>query len=190
MAPFQHLQKWLTLTSQCFANFSNAISFGIFFSNIPVFASYYSIRSSTIENTFYIGLVLEIIFCIPALKLIEWRMDYSIMCASFLTMTAYWVQYTAQDNFVVGKHVSIQSCAACSSRALRRPSSCPCRDTSQNAGSRSSKDQSQSHCHSTLTSLGSASGPSLPHYTSPLLLGCSPSSSSYHSSRPFSLWYP
>lgn len=129
MAPFQHLQKWLTLTSQCFANFSNAISFGIFFSNINVFATYYSIRPSTIENTFYIGLVLEIIFCIPALKLIEWRMDYSIMCASFLTMTAYWVQYTAQDNFVVGNCVSIQFYAACSYRALRKHSFYPYRDT-------------------------------------------------------------
>ncbi len=106
MAPFQHLQKWLTLASHCFATFSNAISFGVFFSNISVFATYYSIRPATIENTFYIGLVLEIIFCIPALKLIEWRMDYSIMCASFLTMTAFWVQYTAEENFVVGKFLA------------------------------------------------------------------------------------
>ena len=70
MAPSQTIQKWLTLTGHCFANFANGIGFGLYFSNLNVFSVYYDITTSTITNTFYIGLIFEIIFCIPALKLI------------------------------------------------------------------------------------------------------------------------
>lgn len=102
MAPSQTIQKWLTLTGHCFANFANGIGFGLYFSNLNAFSVYYDITTSTITNTFYIGLIFEIIFCIPALKLIEWRLDYSIMCSAFLTMAGYWMSFTAQSNFIVG----------------------------------------------------------------------------------------
>jgi len=85
------VQKWLTLTGHCFASFSNAIGFGLYFTNLSSFSVYYDVYPDTIINTFYIGLIFEIIFCVPALKLIEWRLDYSIMCGAFLTMAGYWM---------------------------------------------------------------------------------------------------
>jgi hypothetical protein len=102
----QAYQKWLTLVGHCFATFSNAMGFALYFTNINVFSSFYNVSQSTIENSFFIGLVFELIFCVPALKLIEWRLDYSLMCGAFISMSAYWVQFTAQDNFIVGTHES------------------------------------------------------------------------------------
>lgn len=105
MAPPQSVQKWFTLTSHCFASFANGIGFGLYFTHVNIFSEYYNVTTTSIANTFFIGLLFEIVFCVPALKLIEWRLDYSIMCASFLTMTGYWMQYTAQSNFVVGTYI-------------------------------------------------------------------------------------
>lgn len=70
MALSQTIQMWLTLTGHCFANFANAMAFGLYFSNLNAFSVYYDITTSNIINTFYIGLIFEILFCIPALKLI------------------------------------------------------------------------------------------------------------------------
>lgn len=105
MAPPQAIQKWLTLIGHCFATFSNAIGFGIYFTHVNIFADYYDINESTISNSFYIGLIFEIIFCVPALKLIEWRLDYSLMCGAFLSMAGYWVQFAAEGNFYVGNNI-------------------------------------------------------------------------------------
>lgn len=102
MSPPQAYQKWLTLIAHCFATFSNAMGFSFYFTNVAIFASYYNVSQSLIENSFFIGLILEIIFCVPALKLIEWRLDYSLMCGAFLSMSAYWVEFIAQDNFIAG----------------------------------------------------------------------------------------
>jgi hypothetical protein len=57
MAPPQAIQKWLTLIGHCFATFSNAIGFGIYFTHTNIFAKYYDVEESTINNSFYIGLV-------------------------------------------------------------------------------------------------------------------------------------
>jgi len=43
MAPFQAVQKWLTLAGYCFANFSNAIGFGLYFTNLNAFSVYYDV---------------------------------------------------------------------------------------------------------------------------------------------------
>lgn len=102
MAPPQVYQKWLTLIGHCFATFSNAVGFALYFTNVDIFSGYYNVTQSVIENSFFIGLILEIIFCVPALKLIEWRLDYSLMCGAFLSMSAYWVQFIAQNNFIAG----------------------------------------------------------------------------------------
>lgn len=37
------------------------------------------------------------------MKLIEWRLDYSLMCGAFLSTASYFVQYLADQNFFVGK---------------------------------------------------------------------------------------
>jgi hypothetical protein len=66
----QAYQKWLSLTGHCFATFSNAIGFALFFTNINVFMDYYNVEGATIELSFFAGLLFELIFCIPALKLI------------------------------------------------------------------------------------------------------------------------
>ncbi len=63
-------QKWLTLLAHCLATFSNAIGFGIFFSNVSTFAAYYNVDPNTIYNSFFISLACEIIFCIPVIKVI------------------------------------------------------------------------------------------------------------------------
>lgn len=70
MAPSQAVQKWLTLAGHCFATFSNGIGFGLYFTHIDIFSAYYDVYPQTIISTFYIGLIFEIIFCVPALKLI------------------------------------------------------------------------------------------------------------------------
>ncbi len=98
------VQKWFTLMSHCLATFSNAMCFGIFFSNIPTFSAYYNVSQATINNSFYIGLICEIIFCIPALKMIEWRLDYSVISGSFISMASYWIQFFAGNNFIVSKN--------------------------------------------------------------------------------------
>jgi hypothetical protein len=58
-----------------------------------------------ISSFFYVGLLTELIFCIPALKIIEWRVDYSIYAGVFLTLSAYWIQYLAYDSFYVSKKI-------------------------------------------------------------------------------------
>lgn len=114
MAPPQNVQKWLTLTAHCLATFSNAMGFGIFFINTDLFASYYSIDESLVEETFFIGLLFEILFCLPAMKIIEWRLDYSLMSGAFLSMAGYYMQYVAQDNFYVGRLISnVVICCMC-----------------------------------------------------------------------------
>jgi Flp pilus assembly protein protease CpaA len=102
MAPQHSVQKWLTLTAHILATFSNALGFGIYFTNSSVFAAYYDVKPSLIEYSFFVGLLFELVFCLPAMKLVEWRLDYSLMCGAFLSMAGYFVQYTAQNNFIVG----------------------------------------------------------------------------------------
>lgn len=143
MAP-QNTQKWLTLIGHCFAMFSNAIGFGIYFTHLDIFAQYYNISEESISNSFFIGLTLELVFCIPALKLIEWRLDYSLMCGAFLSMTSYWVEYLAEGNFIVGITIITQSSVACSSNHSDRRSCYQCRPTWLNDGSLCSKDPSPS----------------------------------------------
>lgn len=57
MAPPQAVQKWLTLVGHCFATFSNAMGFGIYFIHLDIFAAYYNVSESSIANSFFIGLV-------------------------------------------------------------------------------------------------------------------------------------
>ena len=71
------------------------------------FALYYDVSIDTIQYTFFIGLVFELVFCLPGMKLVEWRMDFSMICGSFLSTSAYFLQYIAQGNIVVGKYGSI-----------------------------------------------------------------------------------
>lgn len=91
----------LNLFIFCLVTFANAIGFGFFYGSTSTFANYYNVTEDTIANTFYIGLITEIIFCFPALKVIEWRLDYSIIAGSFLTMASYWIQVVAQSSFWV-----------------------------------------------------------------------------------------
>lgn len=57
MPPHQSVQKWMTLIAHCLATFSNAIGFGIYFTNLEVFAIYYNVTTSVIANSFFIGLI-------------------------------------------------------------------------------------------------------------------------------------
>lgn len=57
MAPHQSVQKWMTLTAHCLATFSNAIGFGLFFTNTDLLASYYDVEPEDISNTFFVGLI-------------------------------------------------------------------------------------------------------------------------------------
>ena len=96
-------QKWLTLLGHALATFCNAVGFGIFFTQLDIFADYYDTSEDNIKNSFYIGLVGQMVFCVPALKLTEWRLDYSIICGAFLTTASYWFEYLAQENSIVGR---------------------------------------------------------------------------------------
>ena len=64
------MKKWLTLIGYCLANFSNALIFGLYSSNISSFADFYNTSESNIENLFYVGLIVEVLFCLPAIRLI------------------------------------------------------------------------------------------------------------------------
>lgn len=96
----------LNLLIYCLVTFGNAIGFGFFYGNTSTFANYYNVPEDYINNTFYIGLVTEIIFCFPALKVIEWRLDYSIIAGAFLTMASYWMQVVAQTSFLVSNKIN------------------------------------------------------------------------------------
>ncbi len=89
----------------CLISFANAIGFSIFYSNTQTFANYYNVPAIYIENTFYIGLITEIVFCFPALKVIEWRLDYSLIAGSFLTFASYWIQFIAQTSFFISTYL-------------------------------------------------------------------------------------
>jgi hypothetical protein len=39
----QAYQKWLTLVGHCFATYSNAVGFALFFTNTSVFEGYYNV---------------------------------------------------------------------------------------------------------------------------------------------------
>ena len=54
------------------------------------------------ENTFYIGLLIEIFLCVPAIKVIEWRLDYAIISAAYMTACSYFLQYFSMNNVVIG----------------------------------------------------------------------------------------
>jgi hypothetical protein len=60
----------LNLFSYCLVTFANAIGFGFFYGNTSTFANYYNVSEDAISNTFYIGLLAEILFCLPAIKVI------------------------------------------------------------------------------------------------------------------------
>lgn len=60
----------LNLFSFCLVTFANAIAFGFFYGNTSTFANYYNVSEDSINNSFYVGLATEIIFCIPAIKVI------------------------------------------------------------------------------------------------------------------------
>lgn len=62
--------KWLVVLSHSFATFSNAIGFGLYFTNIDIFSVYFGVSQNIIINAFYIGLVLELAFFLPAMALI------------------------------------------------------------------------------------------------------------------------
>ena len=54
---YHESQKWLTLTALSLSTFSNAIGFGIYFTNAKIFANYYDVGVDIIEYTFFIGLM-------------------------------------------------------------------------------------------------------------------------------------
>ena len=64
------ISKWLVVLSHSFSTFGNAIGFGLYFTNINIFKEYYMVPEQTIINAFYIGLLLEVLFFIPAIILI------------------------------------------------------------------------------------------------------------------------
>lgn len=97
-----NISKWLVVFSHSVSTFSNAIGFGLYFTNLNIFSEYFKTSETVITNAFYIGLILEILFFVPAIILIDWRLDYSVLCASFLTLATFWIQYIAKNNFIVG----------------------------------------------------------------------------------------
>lgn len=89
-------QKWLTLIRHWSATFSNARLLLLLYKSSPattMSCSQPSRTSSTSDS-------LAISCCVPALELIEWRLDYSLMCGAFLSMFADWVELIAQNNFI------------------------------------------------------------------------------------------
>lgn len=87
------MRKWATLVGFCMANFSNGLGFGLYTNNLSLYAAYYQTSMSVMENTFYIGLVIEVILCLFVIRLIEWRFDYAIISSAYLTACSYWLQY-------------------------------------------------------------------------------------------------
>jgi hypothetical protein len=59
------------------------------------------------ENTFYIGLIVEILLCVPAIKVIEWRLDYAIIAAAYMTACSYYLQYFSMNNVVISRFLLI-----------------------------------------------------------------------------------
>lgn len=55
------------------------------------------------ENTFYIGLVIEVLLCLPAIRILEWRLDYAIISGAYLTACSYWLQYFSLNNIIISK---------------------------------------------------------------------------------------
>lgn len=87
----------------CLVTLINASGFGFFYGNTRTFANYYNVSIDYINSIFYVGLITELIFFFPAIKIIEWRLDYSIMAGAFLTVTSYMIQFIAQTSFFVSK---------------------------------------------------------------------------------------
>jgi hypothetical protein len=63
-------ERWIVLFSYCLVAFSNASGFGIYTSNLDIYAEEYNTTPDALSNTFYIGLLVEVLFCIPAIKII------------------------------------------------------------------------------------------------------------------------
>ena len=51
------MKEWTTLIGFCFACFTNAMGFGIYTCNLPVYAIEFQTTVSAMTNSFYIGLV-------------------------------------------------------------------------------------------------------------------------------------
>ena len=52
------MKKWFTLLGYCLANFANAAGFGIYTNNLTSFAKFYHTSESSIENLYYIDLLV------------------------------------------------------------------------------------------------------------------------------------
>lgn len=96
------MSEWLTLLGFCLANFSNGSGFGLYTSNLQSYALYFQTSEQALQNTFYIGLIVEALMCLPAIKLIEWRLDYAIIGSAYLTACSYVIQYLCVGNIVIG----------------------------------------------------------------------------------------
>ena len=95
------MKKWLTLTGYCIVNMVNAMGFGILSDNHQQLADYYNMSLESFSSLFYVGLFIEILFCFPAMKVIEWRLDYSIHTAAFLTVCGNCINLFSIDNIVI-----------------------------------------------------------------------------------------
>lgn len=96
------MKKWLTLLGFCSVNTINGLGFGILSDNHDAYATYYNMSESSFQNIFYVGLFVEILFCLPAIRVIEWRLDYSINTAAYLSVCAYSLNFFAIENVVIG----------------------------------------------------------------------------------------
>ena len=94
------MKKWRTLTGYCMVNMTNAMGFGILSDNHDQFASFYNMSESSFSSLFYIGLFVEILLCFPVMRIIEWRLDYSIHAAAFMTLCGFCLNLFSIDNIV------------------------------------------------------------------------------------------
>ena len=94
------MSKWLTLASFCLVNMANAMGFGILSDNHGEFAKFYNMPQDSFYSLFYIGLIVEMLLCLPAIRVIEWRLDYSVQAAAYLSLCGYCINLFSYDNIV------------------------------------------------------------------------------------------
>jgi hypothetical protein len=98
------MKNWMTLLGFCLVNFNNALGFGIYTNSFDTFALYFNVQENTFSIMYDIGLIVEIILCVPVLKMIQWRLDYAIYSCVYLTTCSYWLLYFSNNTIALGRN--------------------------------------------------------------------------------------
>ena len=64
------MRQWTTLIGYSLVTFTNALGFGIFTNNLEAYSLYYNVKEDTFSTIYNFGLAIELLFFIPAMKLI------------------------------------------------------------------------------------------------------------------------